>query len=77
MTQLTKRTTIYLEQEIHKALRLKSAHSERSISDIVNELIRDRLIEDEEDLKAFREREEEPVVDYETFLAQLKENGTL
>ena len=77
MAQLTKRTTIYLEQELHTALKLKSAVSDRSISEIVNALIRERLREDEEDLKAFRNRIAEPTVEYETFLSELKKNGTL
>ena len=56
MTVLTKRTTVYLEKELHQALRLKAAATERSISEIINQMVRERLAEDAEDLEAIRER---------------------
>ncbi len=73
----TERTTIYLETEIHRALRMKSAVTRRPISDIVNEAVRGLLREDREDLQAFEERASEPEITYEELLAELKANGTL
>lgn len=77
MTVLTKRTTVYLEQELHQALRLKAAVTDRSISELINEMIRERLVEDAEDLKAFRERADEPVISYESLLQELQAHGKL
>jgi plasmid stability protein len=77
MTVLTKRTTVYLDQELHQALRLKSAVTDRSMSDLINEMIRERLAEDAEDLKAFRERADEPVINYESLLQELQTHGKL
>ncbi len=77
MTLLTKRTTIYLEQELHRALRLKSVETNRSISDLVNQMIREQLLEDAEDLQAFRERADEPVLSYEALLEDLRAHGKL
>jgi plasmid stability protein len=77
MTALNKRTTVYLEQELHKALRLKAAVTDRSISEIINEMVRERLAEDAEDLKAFRERADEPVISYEKLLEELQADGKL
>jgi hypothetical protein len=77
MTSLTKRTTIYLEPEIHQALRIKSAETNRSISELINEAILERLKEDAEDLKAFRERANEPVISYEALLEDLRAHGKL
>ena len=77
MTALTKRTTVYLEESLHQALRLKAAVSNRSISELINEMIRDRLAEDAEDLQAFRDREAEPVMSYEALLQDLQANGKL
>jgi plasmid stability protein len=77
MTSLTKRTTVYLEQELHQALRLKAAVTDRSISELVNEMIRERLAEDADDLKAFRERADEPVISYESLLQELQAHGKL
>ena len=77
MTILTKRTTVYLEQELHQALRLKAAVTDRSVSELINEMIRDRIAEDADDLKAFRERADEPVISYETLLEDLQAHGKI
>jgi plasmid stability protein len=71
------RSTVYLEPDLHQALRLKSAHSRRSMSDIVNDALRQALREDEEDLSAARARGRERSLSYEDFLAKLKADGTL
>jgi len=72
-----KRTTIYFEPDIHRALRLKSAVSDRSISEMVNDAVRNSLIEDAEDLAAFEERADEPTVDFEDFVKKMKRSGKL
>jgi hypothetical protein len=72
-----KRTTIYFESDIHKALRLKSIVSERSISEMVNDAVRNSLAEDAEDLAAFDERADEPSVDFEDFVKKMKRSGKL
>lgn len=71
------RSTLYLAPELHQALRLKSAQSERSMSDIVNEALRQALREDEEDLAAVRSRSKDRTLSYEEFLSKLKADGTL
>jgi plasmid stability protein len=71
------RSTVYLAPELHQALRLKSAQSQRSMSDIVNEALRQALREDEEDLAAVRSRAKERPLTYEAFLSKLKADGTL
>ena len=73
----TKRATIYLEPALHQAVRLKSAHTNRTISDIVNDSLREALREDEEDLRAFDERADEPNISFEDFLAKLKADGKI
>jgi plasmid stability protein len=72
-----RRSTVYLEPELHQALRLKAAATERSVSDLVNEAIRSALAEDEEDLRAFVERAREPLIAYEEALGYLKRDGKL
>ena len=71
------RSTVYLEPDLHQALRLKSAHSRRSMSDIVNEALRQALREDQEDLAAVRGRAKQRALGYEDFLAKIKADGTL
>jgi predicted DNA binding CopG/RHH family protein len=71
------RSTVYLEPDLHRALRLKSAHSRKSMSEIVNDAVRQALREDEADLAAVRSRAKEKALSYEDFLAKLKADGTL
>jgi len=72
-----KRATIYFEEELHKALKIKAAEASSSVSDLVNRAIRESLAEDLDDLQAFRDRESESSIDFETFLNGLKEDGRL
>ncbi|MDQ1239116.1 MAG: hypothetical protein QG577_1301 [Thermodesulfobacteriota bacterium] len=77
MGHTLKRSTIYFQPEIHKALRLKAVSTLRSMSEIVNDAVRQALKEDQEDLAAFDERSSEPVMSYEELLNNLKANGRL
>ena len=74
---LTKRTTVYIDPDLHRALRLKAAETERSISDLVNEAVRLSMLEDAEDLASFEERRMEPNLDFEEVLKDLKQRGKL
>ncbi|GAH69097.1 unnamed protein product, partial [marine sediment metagenome] len=67
-----KRTTIYVDARLHKALRVKAAEMDRSISELVNEAVRLSLAEDLEDLAAFDERTGEPNLRFEDVLKDLK-----
>jgi len=71
------RTTLYLDPKIHRALKVKSATTDRSISDIVNEALTESLREDAIDLEAMRKRAKEPSRAFEKILAELKRDGLL
>jgi plasmid stability protein len=77
MSELSKRSTIYFDPELHRALRLKAAETHRSVSEIVNDALRQALREDQEDLAAFDERVAEPTISYEALLNDLKAHGKL
>ncbi|MFP4251204.1 MAG: CopG family transcriptional regulator [Guyparkeria sp.] len=77
MTTETRRSTIYFDESLHRALRMKAAQSQRSISEIVNEAVRAALAEDQEDLATFEERVAEPTISYEALLDELKADGKL
>lgn len=77
MEPRSKRATVYFDPELHTALRLKSAHTNRTISDIVNDSLREALRDDQEDLASFDERAAEPVMSYESLLAKLKADGKI
>ena len=72
-----RRATVYLDSELHRALRVKAAETDKSISDLVNEAIRHDLAEDAEDLEAYRARAKEPALDLEKVLKDLKRRGKL
>jgi len=74
---LAKRATIYLEPEIHRALRLKAVEVERSVSDLVNDAVRRSLNEDAEDLQSFRDRAKEPTLPFEQVIKDLRKRGKL
>lgn len=72
-----KRATVYFDPSLHKALRIKAASTDRSLSDLVNAAIRASLAEDAEDLAAFAAREKEPSLSFEEVLKDLKRRGKL
>ena len=72
-----KRATVYFEEDLHKALKIKAAESSTSVSELINEVIKDALANDLEDLQVFRDRADEPTVDFESFLKRLKADGKI
>jgi plasmid stability protein len=77
MTTSQKRATVYLDPALHRALRVKAAETDRSLSDIVNEAVRLSLLEDAEDLAAFEERAGEPSLAFEDVVRNLKRSGAI
>ncbi len=77
MSELSKRSTVYFEAEIHQALRIKAATTHQSVSEVVNEAVRIALSEDQEDLYAFSQRADEPTISYEELLEDLKSHGKI
>lgn len=71
------RSTVYFDSDLHQALRVKSASSHCSVSQLVNDAVRIALCEDQEDLKAFEERKHEESISYEELLNDLKSHGKL
>jgi plasmid stability protein len=72
-----KRATVYFEKDVHRALRLKAAETDRSVSDLVNEAVRAKLSEDADDLAAFQARKKEPAIRFEDFVRDMKRRGRL
>ncbi|HEX3903799.1 MAG TPA: ribbon-helix-helix protein, CopG family [Polyangia bacterium] len=72
-----KRATIYLDPALHRALRMKAAETDVSVSELVNDAVRLRLAEDAEDLEAFRTRAKEPTSSFEKLVGTLKRRGKL
>ena len=73
----SKRATIYFDADLHRALRLKAAETDQSISDIVNDAVKLGLAEDAEDLEAIATRTPEPSLAFEKFVRDLRRRGKL
>ena len=77
METTIKRSTIYLDPQLHRALKIKSAQVSRTISELVSDAIKYSLAEDYEDLEALEARINEPNIDFQTVLNDLKTSGKL
>jgi hypothetical protein len=77
MNTAKKRCTVYLQSDLHRALKVKAAETEYSVSDLVNKAVRQSLREDAEDLAAFDQRKNEKIVSFEDVVKKLKANGKL
>ncbi len=77
MTTQAKRATIYLDPDLHKALRLKAVETSQSMSELVNNAIREALAEDAEDIATFEERAGEPLISYDEMVKRLRRDGRI
>ena len=77
MSKSVKRATIYLDSQLHKVIKIKSAETDRTVSEIVNEAVKFSLAEDLQDLSAFDDRASEPNLSFEDVLKKLKSSGKL
>jgi hypothetical protein len=77
MTTPAKRATVYFDPIIHKALKLKSIETSKSISELVNKAVKEALAEDAEDIAAVEERANEPLVSFSEMVMRLKKDGRI
>ena len=77
MATLAKRATVYFDPAIHKALKLKSIETSKSISDLVNMAVKESLAEDAEDIIAYEERANEPLISFSEVVKRLKKDGRI
>ncbi len=77
MATKAKRATVYLDPDLHKALRLKAVETSQSVSELVNRAVREALAEDAEDIAAFEERAREPLIAYDEMVKRLKKDGRI
>ena len=77
MKNSPKRATIYFDPDLHRALRVKAAETDKSVSELVNQAVKLSLAEDAEDLAAFEERRHEPNLPFEDVVQDLKRRGKI
>ena len=73
----SKRATIYFDADVHRALRLRAAACNSSISDMVNEAVRMTLAEDADDLRDADQRQDEESIGFEEFVSSLRNSGRI
>jgi protein-tyrosine-phosphatase len=71
------RMTVYLQPKIYRALKVKSATTDRSVSELINAAVIEALREDAVDLEAFDKRSKEPARPFDLILKDLKRDGLL
>lgn len=69
------RSTVYLDPELHRALKLQAAETSTNVSELINGAIREALRQDREDLAAFDERKTEPTLSFGQMLKRLNLDG--
>jgi hypothetical protein len=77
MKEHVKRTTIYLDEQLHHALHIKALETKHSVSDLISESVKYSLAEDAADYEAFEDRKNEPAVTFQSVLKKLKKNGKI
>ncbi|MBN2018847.1 MAG: hypothetical protein JW749_01330 [Sedimentisphaerales bacterium] len=77
MKTISKRTTIYIDQQLHRALRIKAAETDGSISHLIEKAIKMALAEDAIDLAAYEDRKHEPRLSFEEVTKKLRKNGKI
>jgi hypothetical protein len=71
------KATVYLDPRIYKAAKIKAAHTDHTLSYIVNEALRLTLKEDALDYEAIEKRAKEPVRSLDSVLKDMKRDGLL
>lgn len=73
----SKRLPVYIDAELHQAVKVQALLAGKKIYVLVEELLRQALAEEQKELRILRERTQEPVLTYEQLLAELKSHGVL
>ena len=77
MNVQTKRATIYFDTDLPQGPAMQGRRDFTSITDLVNEAVRQALSEDAEDLSYFVARTVELLVGYEEMVKKLKADGRI
>lgn len=71
------RTTLTINDEIFRALKIRAAESDETISKYVEDAIKYQLLEDAEDIEDARKRQDEPEYPFEDLVKKFKSEGLL
>ena len=71
------RSTIYFESDVLRALKIKSATTDTSVSSIVNDALRKVFAQEVNDLAVVRARRGERPVSFESVVKAMKKSGKI
>ena len=74
---MTTKATFYIETDLLRAVKIKAAQCDLTLSSLVNDALRQSLREDQEDIRDFKKRESEPTRSFEAILKDLKRAGKI
>ncbi len=77
MASAVRKSTIYMKDSLHKAVKMKAAETDRSVSEIIEEAVETLLQEDLQDLDVVKKRSKGPFISYEQLLKNLKKDGVI
>lgn len=73
----SKRATIYFDPDLHRALRLKAAETDATVSELVNDAVKLAMAEDADDLETVSKRSREPDLPFEQVVKSLRRRGQI
>lgn len=71
------RTTITLNDKLFRALKMRAAESDESISQLIENAVKYQVLEDIEDIEDAAKREHEPTYSFDDLVKQFKAEGLL
>lgn len=71
------RTTITINDKLFRALKVRAAETDESISHFIEDAIKYQVLEDLEDIEAATKREQEPAYSFDNLVKQFKAEGLL
>jgi hypothetical protein len=71
------RTTVTLNDKVYRALKLRAAQSDETISAIIEAAVQNQLLEDLEDIEDALSRQNEPVQSFDKLVAEFKAEGLI
>ncbi len=77
MSVSQKRATVYFDPDIHKALKIKSLETSKSLSELVNRAVKELLAEDAEDIDDIEKRADDKHISYAELVKRLKKDGRI
>ncbi len=77
VSEKPKRSTVYLEPELHRALKVQAAETSTNVSELINAAVREALRCDREDLADFAERSDESTITFEELVKRLDLDGQI